>query len=311
MSSTQQVLSVMRPAIADRLLGRATPWLPFWPSGPRGSDFLWLLAFMLPYVAVFLAFAVYPVIYGLWLGSDPKLYAALFANPRYPTVVINTLLLVAVGVNVKMFLALLLSGFFMNPSRWVRSLLVLYMLPWALPALPAFLSIHWMLIGYGGFMNSALEALFGIDGPIWFNSYPLALGANILAYIWKWMPFWTLVFLAGRMAIPQDIYDASAVDGATGLRRFTFVTFPLLANLYLISTLLSTLWTVGDFTTAYFVSSGAPALMTEVLATYGFRMAFDWGYPELGVAAVMSALPVLIPVTILLIRRLQATEVQL
>ncbi|HEY0423405.1 MAG TPA: sugar ABC transporter permease, partial [Rhodopila sp.] len=196
-------------------------------------------------------------------------------------------------------------------SRWIKALLVLYMLPWALPALPAYLSLHWMLIGYGGFLNSALEALFDIDGPIWFNSYWLALGANILAYIWKWMPFWTLVFLAGRMAIPQDIYEAAAVDGATGIRRFTFVTFPLLANLYLICTLLSTLWTVGDFTAAYFVSSGAPALTTEVLATYAFRMAFEHGYPELAIAAVMSALPVLIPITILLMRRLQATELQI
>jgi multiple sugar transport system permease protein len=171
--------------------------------------------------------------------------------------------------------------------------------------------MHWMLIGYGGFLNSVLEVLFDIDGPIWFNSYPLAMGANILAYIWKWMPFWTLVFLAGRMAIPEDIYEAAAVDGATGIRRFTFVTFPLLANLYLICTLLSVLWTVGDFTTAYFVSSGAPALQTEVLATYAFRTAFDRGYPEIAVAAVMSTLPALIPIAILLMRRMQATEVQL
>jgi multiple sugar transport system permease protein len=220
-------------------------------------------------------------------------------------------MLVGVGVNVMMFLAFVLSGFFILPSRWIKALLVPYMLPWALPALPAYLSLHWMLIGYGGFLNSALELLFDIDGPIWFNSYWLALGANILAYIWKWMPFWTLVFIAGRMAIPQDIYEAAAVDGATGLRRFTFVTFPLLANLYLISTLLSTLWTVGDFATAYFVSSGAPALQTEMLATFGFRLAFDHGYPRLGVAAVMVALPLLIPVTILLMRRVQATEVQL
>src|SRR4029079_10351552 len=155
-------------------------------------------------------------------------------------------------------------------------------------ALPTYLSMHWMLIGYGGFLDSALEVLFGIDGPIWLNSYGLGLGANILAYIWKWMPFWTLVFLAGRMAIPQDVYDAAEVDGASGIRRFTFVTFPLLANLYLISTLLSALWTIGDFTTAYFVSSGAPALMTEMLATFAFRMAFDHGYPRLGVAAVLT-----------------------
>jgi multiple sugar transport system permease protein len=305
MSSTPQAMVFGHPMPARR------PWRPAWPGGPRGSDIAWAVAFLIPYTVVFVAFAVYPVLYGISLGSDPALYLTLFASEHYLTTVVNTLLLVGIGVNVKLFFAFLLSGFFMKRSRWVKALLVLYMLPWALPALPAFLSLHWMFIGYGGFMNSALEALFDIDGPIWFNSYPLALGANILAYIWKWMPFWTLVFLAGRMAIPQDIYEAAAVDGATGLRRFTFVTFPLLANLYLVSTLLSTLWTVGDFTTAYFVSSGAPALMTEFLATYGFRIAFDWGYPEIGVAAGMSALPVLIPLILLLIRRLQATEVQL
>lgn len=305
MSATQQVLAT------GRHVAFSPTWRPPWHGGLRGSEMSWAIAFLVPYLAVFLAFVVYPVAYGLWLGADPALYARLFGYPRYRIVVINTLLLVGVGVNVKMFLAFLMSGFFIRRSRWIKGLLVLYMLPWALPALPAYLSLHWMFIGYGGFLNSALEALFDIDGPIWFNSYWLALGVNILAYIWKWMPFWTLVFLAGRMAIPQDIYEAAAVDGATGLRRFTFVTFPLLANLYLICTLLSVLWTMGDFTTAYFVSSGAPALTTEVLATYGFRMAFDQGDPQLGVAAVMVALPVLIPLTILLMRRLQATEVQL
>ena len=160
-------------------------------------------------------------------------------------------------------------------------------------------------------MNSALETIFGVEGPIWFNSYALAMGANILSYIWKWMPFWTLVFLAGRLAIPQDIYEAAAVDGASGLRRFTFITFPMLANLYLVCTLLATLWSVADFVTTYFVSSGAPALMTEVLATFSFRMMFDYGYVELGLAAGLIVLPVTIPLTILLIRRLQTTEMQL
>jgi multiple sugar transport system permease protein len=306
MSSTQQVAGFARqPAAASR------SWRPPWHGGLRGSEISWAVAFVIPYAAVFLGFVVYPVIYGLWLGSSPELYQRLIEYPRYRFVVLNTVLLVGVAVNVKMFLAFLMSGFFIRRSRWIKALLVLYMLPWALPALPAYVSMHWMFIGYGGFLNSALEALFDVDGPIWFNSYPLAMGVNILAYIWKWMPFWTLVFLAGRMAIPQDIYEAAAVDGATGIRSFTFVTFPLLASLYLVCTLLSTLWTIGDFTTAYFVSSGAPALQTEVLATFGFRVAFDHGDPQLGVAAVMIALPVLIPLTIILMRRLQATEVQL
>jgi multiple sugar transport system permease protein len=113
------------------------------------------------------------------------------------------------------------------------------------------------------------------------------------------------------MAIPKDILDAADIDGATGWRRFVYVTLPLLANLYLVCTLLSTLWTIGDFTTVYFVSGGGPGLSTEVLATLGFHYAFDAGNPALGVAAMMSALPVLIPIAIILMRKLQTREVQL
>jgi multiple sugar transport system permease protein len=210
-----------------------------------------------------------------------------------------------------MFLALLVSGFFMRRRWWIKALLVIYILPWAIPSVPAFVSFHWMLIGEYGFLDSLLSALFGIEGPIWFNDRWLALGANIVSYIWKWMPFWTLVFLAGRMAIPREIYDAADVDGATGSRRFLHVVYPLLANLYLVCTLLSTLWTIGDFTTVYLVSMGAPARSTEVLATLGIHYAFDIAEPSLGVAAVLSALPVLIPIAAILMRRLQLREVQL
>ena len=271
----------------------------------------WAIAFVIPYAAVFLAFVVYPVAYGLSLASSPSLYLDLVSDPLYLRAVADTLLFVVVGVNVKMFLALLLSGFFMRPRWWIRALLAVFILPWALPAVPAFISFHWMLIGDYGFINSLLSELFDIDGPIWFNDRWLALGADIVSYIWKWLPFWTLVFLAGRMAIPREIYEAADVDGATRSRRFIHVVFPLLANMYLVCTLLSTLWTIGDFTTVYLVSGGAPALSSEVLATLGVHYAFDMGIPSLGVAAVLSALPVLIPIAVMLTRRLQEREVQL
>jgi multiple sugar transport system permease protein len=277
----------------------------------HGSDFIWAIAFVVPYVAVFFAFAVYPIGYALWMASKPSLYADLIADPLYLPTVVNTLLFVGLGVNVKMFLALLLSGFFIRRRWWVRVLLAVYIVPWAIAAAQACLSFHWMLIGEQGLVDGVLSALFGIDGPLWFNNRWLGLGSNIIAYIWKWMPFWTLIFLAARMRIPRDIYDSAEIDGATGSRRFIHVTFPLLANLYLLCTLLSALWTVGDFTTVYLVSGGGPAGSTEVLATLGFRYAFDIGKPALGVAAVMSALPVLIPIVIVLIRRLQTSEVQM
>jgi multiple sugar transport system permease protein len=260
---------------------------------------------------VFFAFLVYPVAYGLWMAREPSLYRELAANPLYARAIINTLLYVGLGVNVQMFLAFLLSGFFMRCRWWVKALLPIYILPWALPAIPAFVSFHWMLIGEEGFIDSLLWTLFGIRGPLWFADPWLALGSNIVAYIWKWMPFWTLTFLAGRMAIPQELYDAASVDGAGACRRLLYVIFPILGNLYLVCTLLFTLWTVGDFTTVALVSEGAPFYSTDVLATLGIHYAFDAAQPSLGVAAVMSALPVLLPIAIILMRAVQAREMQL
>ena len=114
-----------------------------------------------------------------------------------------------------------------------------------------------------------------------------------------------MILLAGRMAIPQELYEAAAVDGATGLRRFAHVTFPLLANLYLVCTLLDMIFALGDFNSTFFVSGGGPAMSTEVLATLGIRYAFTVALPRLGVAAVMSALPLLIPLVIILMRKLR------
>ncbi len=284
---------------------------PSWHLRLQGSDNTWAIAFLVPYVAVFFAFVAYPVVFGLWMGSDPALYGLLISDPRYLDTVINTLLFVALGVNVTMFAALLLSGFFMHRSWWRRSLLVVFLVPWALPGFVVFTSIHFMLVTQWGLIDSLIRAITGEDGPLFMVSTPIAMASNIVAYIWKWLPFWTLIFIAGRMAIPQDIYEAADIDGATGVKRLIYVTFPLLASVYLICTLLDTVWTLGDFPTVYFISAGAPARTTDVLATYGVHEAFDFGYPYLGVAAMMSALPILIPVVLLLMRRVRAAGVQL
>jgi multiple sugar transport system permease protein len=95
------------------------------------------------------------------------------------------------------------------------------------------------------------------------------------------------------------------------LRKFAHVTLPLMANLYLVCTLLDMVFALGDFNATFFVSGGGPAMSTEVLATLGIRYAFTVALPRLGVAAVMSALPLLIPLVILLMRKLRPSEGQL
>ena len=236
----------------------------------------------------------------------------MFNDPIYQQTVVNTVIYLAVGVNVKMFLALLLSGFFMRKGWWVKGLLMVYVLPWAIPALPTFISIHWMLNTEWGLVNNVIWDVFGVDGPGWLDtSRWLALGSVIVTYIWKSMPFWTVILLAGRMAIPQELYEAAEVDGATGIRRFVHVSFPLLANLYLVCTLLSTIFTLGDFNTAYFISGGGPALSTQCAGDAWHSRRVRDRAAKLGVAAVLSALPLMIPLVMTLMRKLRTSEVQL
>jgi len=302
---TASVVEIGRPSVRRDSIWRSL-------RGPlKGSEYTWALAFVVPYIAVFVTFVAYPVVYGLWMGSEPRLYPELFSDPIYQKTVVNTVLYLALGVNVKLFLALLLSGFFMRPGWWMKVLLMIFVLPWAVPQITTFISIHWMLNGEWGFLNNMLYTLFHVEGPHWLNDRWTALGAVIVSHIWKWTPFWTLILLAGRMAIPLEIRDTARVDGATGVRGFVHITFPLLANLYLICTLLSTIFLLGDFNAVYFVSGGGPANSTQVLATLGIRNAFEIAQPRLGVAAVMSALPMVIPLMIVLMRKLRTAQVQL
>ncbi len=280
-------------------------------SGLGSADRLWALAFVTPYVTVFLAFVLYPVGYGLWLGSDPASYRQLLADPVFPLAVINTLIYLLVAVNLKLILALLLSGLFMRKGLWTKTLLLIFILPWAVPGIPSFISIHWMLNSQWGLINNAIWDLFQTDGPPWLDNGNLALGSVIYAHIWKWLPFWTLIFLAVRMAIPRDLYEAAEVDGASRVSRFVHITFPLMASLYFVCTLLSTIWALGDFNSVRFVSGGGPALSTHVLATLGIRNAFELGNPALGMATVLAALPLLIPLVMLLMWQLKKGEVDL
>src|SRR5580692_8593583 len=208
--TTLSAIELGRPAVRRQSLWR------YWRGGLRGSEFTWAVAFIVPYVAVFLAFVVYPALYGLWMGSNPSLYTEVFSDPIYLNTVVNTMVFLAFGVNVKLFLALMLSGFFMRPGWWTKALLMIFVLPWAVPAQPAFMSIHWLLNGEYGLLNSILYELFGIDGPDWLTSRWTALGAAMLSHNWKSLPFWTIILLAGRLAIPLEIRDAAKIDGATG-----------------------------------------------------------------------------------------------
>lgn len=265
---------------------------------------LWGVAMLLPYLAILIVFVIYPVMYGLWLGRHPATYVKLFQDPAFPTAVINTVIFLFVAVNVKFVAALGLSGFFAIPRAWIRLLLVVFILPWALPSIPTILSFRVMLNTETGMINQQLFRLFGIfEGPPWLTDPTLAFAGAITVHIWKSLPFWTLILLTGRLAIGRELYEAAEVDGASRWAQFRFITWPQIATLYVTSTLLSMIWTLGDYNSVYLLTSGGPADKTHVLATLGIRyLRID--ALDLGIASVIVAMPLVLPLVAVMVRRL-------
>jgi multiple sugar transport system permease protein len=282
--------------------------LPASPASPPSARPLstwqfWGRVLVVPYLLIFLVFVIYPVCYGLWLARHPESYVKLAADPIFFRTAVNTVVFLAIAINVKMVIALLLSGFFARNRWWISVLSVIFILPWAVPSIPTILSVRFMLNPEWGVINSTIFRLTGLDGPNWLNDPTLALSFSMLMHIWKSLPFWTLILLAGRLAIPAEQYEAASVDGASGLQKFRYITWPAMRSLYLTSVVLSTIWTLGDFNSVYLLTGGGPADLTHVLATLGIRY-LRLDQVDLAMAAIVVSLPLVLPLVFFMMKRL-------
>ena len=285
-------------------LPRTEPALPAGPAKRRLSLWqAWGMIMIAPYVLVFLVFVLYPIGYGLWLARHPASYVRLVDDPVFARSVINTLVFLIVGINLKMVVALFLSGFFVQARTWIKWLSLVFILPWAVPSIPTILSIRFMLNPEWGIINHLIFRWTGADGPNWLNEPAIALAMAIMVHIWKSLPFWTLILIAGRLAIPKEMYEAASVDGASNWQKFKFITWPSMQTLYLTSSILSMIWTLGDFNSVYLLTGGGPADLTHVLATLGIRY-LRLDQVDLSMAAIVCALPLVLPLVYFMMKRL-------
>lgn len=192
---------------------------------------------------------------------------------------------------------------FTRQRVWIRWLSVLFILPWAVPSIPTILSMRFMLNPEWGIINTIIFNLTAEDGPNWLNDPTLALSLAIVVHIWKSLPFWTLILLSGRLSISADLYEAASVDGATGWNRFRYVTWPSMQTLYVTCTLLSMIWTLGDFNSVYLLTGGGPADLTHVLATLGIRY-LRLDEVDMAMASIVCALPLVLPLVYFMMKRL-------
>ncbi len=277
--------------------------LPNPPAKPLSTWEYWGRLMVVPYIVVFVVFVLYPVGYGLWLARHPQSYVDLFNDPIFFRSAVNTLVFLVVAINLKMMVALALSGFFVMERWWIKIVAAIFILPWAVPSIPTILSVRFMLNPEWGIINSAIFRWTGLDGPNWLNDPTLALSLSMVMHIWKSLPFWTLILVAARLSIPTEQYEAASVDGATGWQKFKFITWPSMRSIYLTSTILSMIWTLGDFNSVYLLTGGGPADMTHVLATLGIRY-LRLDQVDLAMASIVVGLPFVLPLVYFMMKRL-------
>jgi multiple sugar transport system permease protein len=181
--------------------------------------------------------------------------------------------------------ALILNGDFYG--RGIARVIV--MLPWAVSLTMTAIVWRWALSGESGMLNSALRGLGVMDSNIqWLATAATAFPMQILIGIIATIPFTVTIFLGGLSSVPDDLYEAASIEGASAWDQFRLITFPLLKPFINIALVLNTIYVFNSFPIIWAMTQGGPANSTDILVTYLYKLAFRLG--KLGEAAAVSVL---------------------
>lgn len=271
--------------------------------------------FMLPGVLILLLFMAYPFVLGIWYSVTDKQvgraaydfvglenYRWIWSDTIFQQAVRNTFIYGFVTVPFKLLLglglALLLNERFNFSRIWRAGLL----LPWIVPTAISSLAFLMLFDGVLSPISWILKDWGLVDRNINFLGDPWNARASLcLANIWRGIPFFAVSILAGLQAVPSELHEAAALDGANPWQRFISVTLPVIRNIMLITTLFSIIWTFADFQLIYVLTKGGPFNTTHVFGTYSYQT-MAVGY--IGEAATVSLymFPILALFAVILLR---------
>ena len=253
--------------------------------------------FVLPALVALALLVVYPVVYMGWLSVTDARGAFVGAanavtmarSPVTATAVRNTAVFV-LGSIVLQLLVGTVAGIALNQSFRGRGLArTLTLIPWVVPGIVAATTWAWMLHTEFGIVNEMLVGAHVVSRPIgWLVNPRTAMPALIAVNVWKQFPFVAVMVLAGLQAVPQELYEAARVDGATFWGEVRHVMLPGIRHVLVSVGLLLTIWGLNAITLVYTMTRGGPANRTLVVPIQIFRHAFD-GF-QLNEAAALSAL---------------------
>ena len=212
-------------------------------------------------------------------------YTKLFTDPVFRTAVVNTVVFVVASLAFQFAIGLGLACFFRRAfplSGLLRSLLLI---PWLLPLVVTGTVFRWMLNTSNGVVNEVLRALHLVGAPVpWLDSVHTAMIGVLLCNVWIGVPFNMVILYGGLKSIPGNLYEAAALDGATGWRQFRHITLPLLRPVITVVLTLGLIYTIKVFDVIWVMTGGGPADATQTVTTYAYQLSFG-GLAEFGLGA--------------------------
>jgi multiple sugar transport system permease protein len=269
---------------------------------------------MLPGACLLILFMAYPFFLGIWLSlSDSVIgqlgnfiglrnFSDLLTDSIFHQTARNTLIYALVTVPFKAVLGLGLAMVLNNRMRFSNPTRAAVMMPWIVPT--ALSSLGWFMIFDPVFSPICwlLKNLGVIKTNVNFLGAPnLAISSVCLANIWRGIPFFGITILAGLQAVPQELHEAAAIDGANVWHRFRHVTIPAIKGVVLIASLLSIIWTFADFQLIYILTKGGPANQTHIFGTYAYQIGLNATEIGMGAAIALYMFPILAFFAILLL----------
>jgi multiple sugar transport system permease protein len=231
---------------------------------------------------------------GPWVGL--RNFTTVIHDPIFQGAVWHTFVITAISQAIVIVCAGLLAHALVRKfrGRWVLRFFVL--LPWAAPISLTVIGFLWFYDPQFSIFNWFLVHLHIVgeaNKPNWLGTPNQAMASIISVQAWRTIPFATVVFLAGISSIPQEVDDAAAIDGATGLKKFWYVSLPLQLPIALVAVLFGIVFTATDMVVPYILTNGGPFNSTQVLTTYAFQQGINAGNIGEGAAIALFMVPVL------------------
>ncbi|WP_306060038.1 carbohydrate ABC transporter permease [Natronococcus wangiae] len=216
-------------------------------------------------------------------------YVAIFQSDIFYQLLWQTGRWVVASVTLKTVLGLLIAVHLNQQIAGRKFFRTAFLIPWGIPYAISAVVFRWIQHPQYGYLNAILLETGLISSPIGIlgNTSTAWFGA-VLADVWIGTPFMAIIFLAGLQSIPDDLYEAAAIDGAEWWHQFRYITVPQLKSVILIATLLSTIWTFVSFDVIWTMTRGGPMNSSATLVIWIYRVAFDQG--SLGEAAAFSVI---------------------